>query len=88
MHYIVGRVQGRQTAASALSDLLRIVEVVPVDKADFQQALALGLADFEDAVQAVCALKIGADYIATRNERDFQGSPVKPMAPGALLAML
>jgi len=51
---------------------------------DFAQALVLGIADFEDAVQASGAAKIGADYIATRNEKDFRRNPVKARSPGKL----
>jgi len=51
-------------------------------------AAALSLRDFEDAVQAVCALKIGADYIVTRDERDFQGLAVPARSPGFVLALL
>ena len=87
-HYIIARILGKQSAALAVSDLLRMFEVVPVEKADFHQAIALGLRDFEDAVQAACALKVGADYVATRNEKDFQGLPVPARNPGSILALL
>ena len=87
-YYVVGRARDRKVAATALSDLLRILEVVPVEKADFSQALVLGLSDFEDAVQTACAMKIGADYLVTRNEKDFKGAPVPILPPGAVLALL
>jgi len=87
-YYIVARSAGARKAATAATDLLRIVEVVPVEAADFAQALVLGMADFEDAVQAAAAAKIGADYIATRNEKDFRRSPVKARSPAELLTLL
>jgi predicted nucleic acid-binding protein len=87
-HYVVARALGKQTAALVVSDLLRMFEVVPVEKADFHQAVALGMRDFEDAVQAACALKVGADYIATRNEKDFQGIPIPARSAGSILALL
>jgi hypothetical protein len=40
--------------------------------------------DFEDAVQAACAERIGADYIVTRNLKDFAKSPVQAILPEAL----
>ncbi len=88
VHYIVAKVKDRQTAATAVTDLLRIVRVVPLGDADFQQALVLGLADFEDAVQAAAALGIGADYLVTRNADDFSGIPVPVRTPGEVLALL
>ena len=56
--------------------------------ADFQQALILGLADFEDAVHAAAALKIGADYLITRNEPDFQGISVPIRSAGEVLPLI
>ena len=86
IHYIVAREKGRQTAAQAVSDVLRVVRVVPITSADFQQALVLGISDFEDAVQAAAALQIGADYLITRNTKDFKASPVEVRTPGEALA--
>lgn len=88
IHYIVAKEQGARTAATAVTDLLRVVSVVPMDDADFQQALVLGLGDFEDAVQAAAALRIGADCLVTRNAADFAGIPVAVRSAGEVLALL
>jgi predicted nucleic acid-binding protein len=88
VHYVMAKAQGAPAALLAIADLLRFVEVVPVEKSDFHQAIALGMRDFEDAVQAACALKVGADYIATRNEKDFQGVPIPARSAGSILALL
>lgn len=88
VHYVVTKAIGKQAAALVVSDLLRMFEIVPAEKADFHQAVALGLRDFEDAVQAACALKVGADYIATRNEKDFQGLPIPARNASSILALL
>lgn len=88
IHYIVAQEKGRQTATTAVADLLRIVQVVPLGDADFQQALSFGLADFEDAVQVAAALKVGADYLVTRNERDFRGTPVSTRSAGEVLPLI
>jgi predicted nucleic acid-binding protein len=88
IHYIVARERGRGVAARAVTDVLRIVGVVPVGSADFQQALVLGISDFEDAVQAAAALQIGADYLVTRNTKDFRAAPIEARTPGEVLAML
>jgi predicted nucleic acid-binding protein len=88
IHYIVAKEKGRQPAAQAISDLLRVVSVVPMGDADYQQALILGLADFEDAVQVAAALKIGADFLVTRNERDFRGISLPVRTAGELLPLI
>lgn len=88
IHYIVSANRDRQAAVAAVSDLLGLLTVVPADADDFRQALALDLRDFEDAVQAVCALKVEADAIVTRNEADFRGQPIPADPPGVVLARL
>lgn len=67
---------------------VRILEVIPIEKDDLHQALILPLEDFEDAVQAAAALKIGADHIITRNEKDFRGLPVSVVSPATALLLL
>lgn len=39
----------------------------------------------EDAVQAACALKIGADAMVTRDAAGFEGLAVPVLTPGAAL---
>lgn len=87
-HYIVAKERDRHVAANAVADLLRIVNVVPVGRADFHQALLLGLNDFEDAVQVAAGLQAGVDYLVTRNEKDFRGAPLDVRSPREVLALL
>src|SRR5687768_10792149 len=88
VHYVVAKAKGRQAAAAAVTDLLRIVAIVPVSGADVQQALVLGFDDLADAVQAAAALRIGADFLITRNPDDFGGIPVPVRTAGEILAMI
>jgi predicted nucleic acid-binding protein len=87
-YYIVAKNKDTRTARAAVADLLRIFDVAPLGSADFSHALVLGMADFEDAVRVAAAARVGADFIATRNDKDFRKSPVKPRSPAELLAML
>jgi predicted nucleic acid-binding protein len=86
--HAVERARGRVAAVTAVGDLLQLLDVVALDRADFQRAVALGLADSEDAVQAAACLRIGADAVVTRNPRDFKGAPIVTRAAGEVLAML
>jgi predicted nucleic acid-binding protein len=88
VHYIVERAKDRTTATTAVSDLLSLLSVVPLETADFARALALGLRDFEDAVQVAGCLKIGARYLVTRNPKDFKGAPVDLRSAGEVFALL
>jgi predicted nucleic acid-binding protein len=78
LYYLAARAKGRVVAAAAVADLLRIVQVVPLDMIDFTQALTLhaaGVKDFEDAVQVAAALKVGADALVTRDGRHYRAIP-------------
>ncbi|HET6233165.1 MAG TPA: PIN domain-containing protein [Longimicrobiaceae bacterium] len=88
LYYIAAKERGRSGAAAIVADLLRIVKVAPVETGDFLQALGMGLPDFEDAVQVVAGLNVGADFVATRNQKDFRGAPIPARAPGEILALL
>ena len=55
---------------------------------DLAHAAELNWKDFEDAVQSVTAERIHADYIITRNVRDFAQSKVVAFTPSELLARI
>lgn len=57
LYFLVNKANGRMAAVTAVTDLLSICEVAPMGRQDFQRALALGFADFEDAVQVAVALR-------------------------------
>jgi predicted nucleic acid-binding protein len=88
LYYVVERSRHRTVAATAVSDLLQLVTVVPLSNADFQRALGLGLRDFEDACQVAACLEVGADNLVTRNPKDFKGAPVTLRSAGEVLALL
>ena len=65
-----------------------IFEFVDFSVSDLTHAAELNWKDFEDAVQSVTAERIHADYIITRNVRDFSKSRVMAFTPSELLARL
>lgn len=75
-------------AATAVTDLLHLLTVVPLAGADFQRALGLGLVDYEDAVQVAACLQVDADYLVTRNPKDFRSAPITTRSAGEALALL
>ena len=46
------------------------------------------ITDFEDAIQYACAESINADYIVTRNTKDYCSGPIKAVTPEELLELL
>ena len=55
-------------------------------KSDLENAANMKWQDFEDAVQSAAASRIHADYIITRNTKDFQDSPIPALTPEEYLA--
>ena len=68
--------------------LCLIFEFADFSVADLTRAIELKWEDFEDAVQSVTAERIHADYIITRNVRDFSKSKVMAFTPSELLARI
>lgn len=88
LFYVINRVRNRETAVATLTSLLDIFIIAPVDDAIIRKALAWGWADFEDAVQMAAAVHIGANYLVTRNPRDFQTGIIPVIQPAAFLTLL
>ena len=53
---------------------------------DIENAADMKWRDFEDAVQTATAKRINADYIITRNTKDYQDSPISAITPEEYLA--
>jgi predicted nucleic acid-binding protein len=80
-YYLLKR--GR-TEAEALAEVDRILawaQVPMAGDAEVRDARAMGLPDFEDALQAASAKASGADWIVTRDGSGFRGSPVPVISP-------
>ena len=88
LHYLLSKHIGRGPAAAAIVDLLALVTVDEVGQETLTRALALGWGDLEDAVQAICALRIGADYLVTRDPRGFADLSLAVVSPSELVALL
>lgn len=70
-----------------LDKVREMMDVADVDKWAVERALKLRAKDFEDALQYYSALKINADYIITRNKKDFSFSDIKVLTPKEFLAL-
>lgn len=65
--------------------LCLIFEFADFNSAALLKAVEMNWKDFEDAVQSATAEQIHADYIITRNVRDFTKSKVVAFTPTELL---
>lgn len=85
-YYLVAPARGGADATAFIEELTGFVDVAPVSTADLRYATRLALADFQDAMQVAAATACGAEVIATRNVRDYRGSPIPARTPADLLA--
>ena len=84
--YLLCREGHNAPAAKAfLQKLVDHVKVIDVIAADVKNALASDMSDYEDALLAFCGKRQKAQYIITRNEKDFAQSPVPALSPQAFL---
>ncbi len=68
-------------ALKFFEDLLSFVEVMGGDTGLALEAIRAGFTDFEDALQSVCAKQFEADFIVTRNVKDYKLSLIKAISP-------
>jgi len=89
IYYIACRRYMRESEArDMVHKLLKIIGVLDVGRRDCLKALELPMEDYEDALLAVCAKRVNADYIVTRDMEHFRNSPVSPISPDDFLQNL
>lgn len=87
LFYILKKDQAITNPKAIVSNLLQIVKVAAVDQVTIEQALKFDYKDFEDAVQMSSALQCKADYLITRNTKDFQSPLIPVLQPVEFLAI-
>ena len=78
----------REKASAALVELVELVTIAAVDASVIKRGLSLGWPDFEEAVQAVCALDAESDFFVSRNPNDFSALSIPVVGPGEVLQYL
>jgi predicted nucleic acid-binding protein len=88
LFYLVSKDQSPATARVILTSLMQFLKIAPVDHGVIEAALNMPYKDFEDAVQMVSAMQCKANFLVTRNIKDYQPAPVTVIQPVDLLATL
>ena len=89
MYYILRKQYSdaeRRTILKRYNEILKVAEVGNdvVDTAINNTAIS----DYEDALQYACAETVGADYIVTRNIKDYEKANIKAISPEELLKLM
>lgn len=86
--YVLRRELAPKKTEEVLKKLSLIFSFAELSGADLLKAACLHWNDYEDALLAVTAERLRADFIITRNVKDFKQSKVLALTPAELLARL
>ena len=87
--YVLRKEHGADKTKVMLQKLLLMLDIVGVAPADCVVALEKPTGDFEDALIDVCAKKMGADYIVSRDKKFIEAqTEVRVVGPKQLLEIL
>ena len=86
--YIMRKELSPEKIEEVYKTLRLIFEFVDLSVSDLSHAVEMQWKDFEDAVQSATAERLHADYIITRNVRDFNKSKVLALTPSELLSRI
>ena len=83
--YIMRKELNAEQITKILERLKMIFQFEDFTASDMEKAAGLQCKDYEDAVQAVTAERVRADYIITRNVKDFANSKIPAITPSEYL---
>ena len=86
--YIMRKELKREQVKDVVEKLSLLFGIVDLREEDVKRAADMDIPDYEDALQCVQAARIKADFIVTRNLKDFKNSKVMAVKPSELLERL
>lgn len=88
IYFISKKEKGHPEAIQFINNLIKVVDVIGVDKEVIVNALFLKIFDFEDAVQISAAEFNEINTIITRNKSDFVNTAIQILTPVEFLDLL
>ena len=88
LHHLLRQHLGLPRGAEFLVSLLGFLRAAEVRHETLSTALSLGWDDFEDAVQAICAMEVECDYFVSHDPRTLRMTSLSVVSPGELLGLL
>jgi len=88
IHYLLSKHLDNGKSKESIHSIMALFEVASVNRVVIENALNSKFIDFEDSVLHESARHAGAEYIITRNIKDFKRSRVPVYTPTEFLSML
>ena len=88
IHYLLAKYLDKEKSKEGIHSIMALFEVASVNRVVIENALQSKFTDFEDAVLHESARRTGAEYIITRNIKDFKNSKIPVFTPTEFLVML
>ena len=86
LFYILRKHLSPEERKDILLKLCKMFMVVGIDAGKLESALSnMAFRDFEDCLQLECAKDFEADFLVTRNGKDFVGSAIPVLEPAELI---
>lgn len=79
--YVLHKTYSSDYIQRAFEESFQWLEICSVDNADIRRATSSRWSDFEDCLVSVCAEKIKADFLLTRDEKGFIESRIPTLSP-------
>ncbi|MBR1862640.1 MAG: PIN domain-containing protein [Ruminococcus sp.] len=84
--YILRKTYSALERREMLKNICEITSVIGIDRSKLIRAMDnIEFKDMEDCLQTECAVSYDAEYIVTRNVKDFTNSAIKALTPDELL---
>lgn len=88
-YYILTKLSTEKNARTLITELIDVLQIIPVDKGILKLAFSSEFKDVEDSVQHYSALASGnIDFIVTRNLRDYRLSLLPVAGPEEMVNRL
>ncbi len=88
-YFILRKEYGDDERRKIILKYLEIVDVVSINRQKIENCLLnVDFKDLEDCLQDECAASCGAEYIITRNIKDFQQSKISAIIPEDFIKLM
>lgn len=84
--YVLRKKLNREEVCKIVDLLSIIFTIADLKQIDLKNATKSQYSDYEDEIQIATAIRTKADFIITRNIKDFKNSPIKALPPETFIS--